>query len=193
MGRLGTAVALAAMLLALAAAGCGGSGSDGPSEAQLEAAKKQGEEAARERNRIDSLQKQVTRLKRQAKRDERASADHAGAQGVVVPESESATVRVFHAPSGNVSCEISAHGALCSVGSIAETFSFDNGQPAEITPGTALAQGAGELASYGAVLSSGSIACRIPESDEPRGIICEDESSGHGFEASRVSSRQRAY
>lgn len=154
---------------------------------------KQGEEVAHERDRIDSLQKQVNRLKQQAEHDEPVSADHAGAQSVVVPESEPATVRIFHAPSGNVSCEISAHGALCSVGSTAETFSFDNGQPAETTPGTALADGAGELASYGAVLSSGSIVCRIPESDEPHGIICEDGDSGHGFEASRVSSRKRAY
>jgi len=193
MGRLGIAVALAASLFALIAAGCGSSGSDGPSESQLEAAKKEGEETAHERDRIDSLQKQVNRLKRQAKHGEPASAAPTDAQTAVVPEIESATARIFHAPSGNVACEISAHGALCSVGSIGETFSFDNGQPAEITPGTALATGAGELASYGAVLSSGSIACRVPESDEPHGIICEDGDSGHGFEASRVSSRQRAY
>lgn len=193
MGRFGIAVALAALLLALIAAGCGGSSSDGPAEAQLEAARKEGEETAHERDRIDSLQKQVNRLKRQSKHGEPASADRAGAQSVVVPETESATVRIFHAPSGNVSCEISPHGALCSIGSTAETFSFDNGQPAEITPGTALVDGAGELASYGTVVSSGSIACTVPESDESHGIICEDEDSGHGFEASRVSSRQRAY
>jgi hypothetical protein len=193
MGRLGIAVALAVSLFALTAAGCGGSSSDGPSEAQLEAAKQEGEETAHERDRIDSLQKQVNKLKRQAKRGEPASAGHAGAQSVVVPDSESATVRIFHAPSGNVSCEISAHGALCSVGSTAETFSFNNGEPAEITPGTALADGAGELASYGTVVSSGSTTCTVPESDEPHGIICEDRDSGHGFEASRVSSRQRAF
>lgn len=193
MGRFGFAVALAASLFALLVAGCGGSSSDGPSEARLEAAKKEGEEAAHERDRVDSLQRQVNRLKRQAKRGAPVSADHAGAQSVVVPESEPAAVRTFHAPSGNVSCEISAHGALCSVNSTAETFSFANGQPAEITPGVALADGVGELASYGAVVSSRSIACRVPESDEPHGIICEDVDSGHGFEASRVSSRQRAY
>jgi hypothetical protein len=102
-------------------------------------------------------------------------------------------MRMFHAPSGNVSCEVSAHGALCSVGSTAQTFSFDSGRPAEITPGTVLADGVGEPAPYGAVISSGSIACTVPESDEPRGIICEDGDSGHGFEASRLSSRQRAY
>jgi hypothetical protein len=193
MGRFAIAVALAALLFVLTVAGCGGSSSDGPVEAQLNAAKMEGEEAAHEQDRIDSLQKQVNRLKRLARHGEPVSADHAGAQSVVVPESESAAVRNFHAPSGNVSCEISAHGALCSVGSIAETFSFDNGQPAVITPGTALTDGAGELASYGAVVSSGSIACTVPESDEPHGIICEDGDSGHGFEASRVSSRQRAY
>lgn len=193
MGRSGTTTALAALLIALTVAGCGGSDSEGSSEAQLRAAEKQGEEAAHERDRIDSLQKQVNRLNRQAKHGEPAIPSQAGAQSVAAPESESATVRIFHAPSGNVTCEISADGALCSVGSIAETFSFDNGQPAQITAGTALADGAGEPVSYGAVLSRGSIACRIPESDEPHGIICEDIGSGHGFEASRVSSRQRAY
>jgi hypothetical protein len=184
---------LAGLLLASVVAGCGGSGPDGPSEAQLEAAKKQGEETARERDRIDSLQKQINRLKRQAKHGESVSTEHAGAQSVVVPGRESASARTFHAPSGNVSCEISTHGALCSVGSATETFSFDDGQPAEITPGTALAGGAGELAPYGTVVNSGPIACTIPESDEQHGIICEDGDSGHGFEASRVSSRQRAY
>lgn len=193
MGRFGIAVALAALLLALVVAGCGGSSSDGPSEAQLEAAKKEGEETAHERDRVDGLQKQVNRLKRLAKRGGPISAGHHGSESAVVPESESAMLRIFHAPSSNVSCEISAHGALCSVGSTAETFSFDNGQEAEITPGAALADGAGEPATYGAVVSNGSIACTVPEADEPHGIICEDGDSGHGFEASRVSSRQRAF
>jgi len=59
--------------------------------------------------------------------------------------------------------------------------------------GSALPRGFGELADYGSTVSAGSITCTIPASAEPRGIACVDTGSGHGFEASSVSSRQEAY
>lgn len=188
--------ALLSLVVVLAAlSGCGGSSSTDPSEAQLEAAKRQGEEVAQERDRINSLQKQVRGLKHQAK--------HRSTTVVVEPDSGTETVgsadagstvlRTFHAPSGNVSCEIFSDGALCSVGSIATTFSFENGEAAHIDPGASLSHGAGELAPYGSTISAGSVTCTIPQSSDPHGIICTDADSGHGFEASRVSERQHVY
>lgn len=186
-----------AWLLAIAAialAGCGDSGSSGPSEAQLEAARKQGEEAAHERDRINSLQKQVRGLKHRAKQQGATVAppSESGAE-TVTSESGPTVLRAFHAPSGNVSCEILSNGALCSVSSIATTFAFSDGQAAQIEAGASLSRGAGELAAYGSTISAGSITCTVPSSDEPHGIVCTDGDSGHGFEASRVSSRQHAY
>lgn len=196
MWRFGVVTAVATCLLAAAVAGCGGSGASQPSDAQLKEAREEGEEAARERDRIDSLEKQVRKLKHQTGRSGGSeTAERSSSTAEVSPPKEqgSRVLRLFHAPSGNVSCEISSQGALCSVGSVDETFSFENGQPAQIEPGTVLSDGAGELAPYGTVASAGSISCAIPQSDEPHGIICRDSDSGHGFEASRVRSRQHAY
>ena len=173
--------------------GCGDSSSS--SSEQLEAAKKQGEEAAQERDRVSALQHQVKHLQHQVRRHGHtvvvapsAPAAPASPQGSAV-----STVRTFHAPSGNVSCEILSNGARCSIDSTGETFSFSNGQEAHDDPGVVLSRGAGELAPYGSTVSAGSISCAIPQSNEPRGIVCSDSESGHGFEASRISTRQSVY
>lgn len=182
------------VVVLVALSGCGGSSSTGPSEAQLEAAKKQGEEAAQERDRVNSLQKQVRGLKHQAKQGSTVVVEHdSGGEPASSGGNGTTVLRTFHAPSGNVSCEILSNGALCSVGSIATTFSFSNGEAAQINSGASLSDNAGELAPYGSTISAGSITCTIPESSEPRGIICSDADSGHGFEASRVGERQHAY
>lgn len=175
--------------------GCGGSSSDAPSEAQLEAAKRQGEEAAREKDRINSLQKQVRGLKKQAKHKgstvvvERDS----GTETTPSASSGSVVLRTFHVPSGNVSCEILSNGALCSVDSIGTTFAFSDGQAGQIESGASLPERAGELVPYGGTVNAGAVTCTVPLSSEPRGVNCVDNESGHGFEASRVSDRQHAY
>jgi len=184
------------VVLALGAlAGCGDSGSN-DSAAQLEAAKHEGEEVAQERARIDRLEQKVRHLQGQA---------HSGGDSTVVVEHDSTAgtdpaetggsvvLRGFHAPSGNVSCEILSDGALCSVDSIAETFSFSDGQEGSVESGLSLPRGSGEPASYGESIAAGSVICTIPPSDSPHGIVCADSDSGHGFEASRVSARQRTY
>lgn len=198
MRRVGLITLLTASSLAIALnllAGCGGSGSSGPSEAQLQAAKRQGEEAAHEKDRINNLQKQVRGLKRQARRKGSTVVveDDSGVEATSPESSGSAVLRTFHAPSGNVSCEILSRGALCSVGSISTTFAFSDGQAGQIESGASLPQNAGELAPYGSIVSAGVISCTVPLSSEPHGIICVDSESGHGFEASRVGDRQRAY
>lgn len=183
---------LAVVLVALS--GCGGSSSTAPSEAQLEAAKRQGEEVTQERDRINSLQKQVRGLKHQAKhRNATVVVEHDWGTEPVAGDNGSTVLRTFHALSGNVSCEILSDGALCSVGSIARTFAFSDGQAAHIASGASLAQGAGELAPYGSTISATSVTCTIPLSSEPRGVVCTNADSWHGFEASRISGRQHVY
>jgi hypothetical protein len=196
MRRAGFTTLLFAMSLSLAAplVGCGSTSSQ-PSEAQLEAAKRQGEEAAHEKDRIDNLQKQVRTLRRQTRHGGSTVVVEHGS-GTETSSSEgggSVVLRTFHAPSGNVSCEILSKGALCSVGSIGTTFAFSEGQAAQVESGASLSENAGELAPYGSTVSAGTVTCTVPQSSEPHGIICADSESGHGFEASRIGDRQHVY
>jgi hypothetical protein len=188
-------VALCAIVAQTAMNGCGGSGSDTPSAQQLESARREGEEAAREEAQIKSLQHQVHRLQGEVRRQGRsATADNPTPASAEPAESAGSSVlRSFHAPSGNVSCEILSDGALCSVASTDQTFVFSDGEEARVESGTALPRDAGEPAPYGSTISAGSIVCSVPQSNEPRGITCSDGESGHGFEASRVADRQHVY
>jgi len=190
-----------ALLVALpvVAAGCGGSGGGTAEQAQLDAARQSGEEAARERDRLDNLQQQVRHLRHQVRHTGHTSrpADRAEAvsapSAAAAPEPSSEPARAFHAPSGNVSCEIVAGGAACTVESVDETFRLVAGEPAAIESGASLPRSLGELVPYGSSVSAGSISCEVPPSDVPRGITCVDTGTGHGFEASRIASRQKAY
>lgn len=187
------------LLVGVVLVGCGGSSASSTatiSAAQLQAAKKAGEEKAEERDRVNSLQKQLRSLRHQVRHGgslaRSSSAPSSNSQSAPAVESEP-SVRAFHSPSGNVSCEILADGATCTVESIAETFSFAGGEPAQIEPGVQLSSDLGELAAYGSTVSAGSISCEIPPSSVARGVSCSDSTSGHGFEASRVAARQSAY
>jgi hypothetical protein len=130
--------------------------------------------------------------------------DHAGAAGeapstaAAAPSPSAPTAEAepvsFHAPSGNVSCEVFLEGATCTVASVGETFVLDPGEPATIEAEAALPPGYGEAVGYGStVAGGGSVTCEVPPSDSPRGVSCVDSSDGHGFEASRVPDRQKAY
>jgi hypothetical protein len=102
--------------------------------------------------------------------------------------------RIFHAPGDNVTCEVRANGALCSVASNNQTFVLpENGEASHTESGLALSTGSGSLASYGTSVSLGPVTCVIPMEREPRGIVCNDSVSGHGFEASQDASRQKTY
>lgn len=191
-------VALCLVFLAcgLTVAGCGESSSDDPSEKQLEKAREEGERVAQERARVDQLEEEVRNLKRSTRRskdDSSPSAVPAASTPPAEDGSDSELLRTFHAPSGNVSCAITSSGALCTVDSIATTFRVEGGGAGQIESGSALPRGYGELVEFGNTVNAGSITCTVPESDEPRGITCVDTSTGHGFEASRITSRQDAY
>ncbi len=191
-------VVAAALLALFAVAGCGDSGSDTASQEQLEAARDEGEEKAREQERVDDLQRQVRKLKKRV--DGRAAAAAAApvaatpAAVASAPSDAPAESReAFHAPSGNVSCEVFSDSALCTVASVDLTFTLAGGEAARVESGSTLSRGTGRLAPFGTSVRIGSITCEIPHEDEPRGITCTDTSSGHGFEASRHSDRQRVY
>jgi len=181
------------LALGLTVSACGDSGSTGPSETQLEKAKEEGERAADERARVDELEEEVRNLKRSTRRSRGTGPPSAVPASTPPQQGESELLRSFHAPSGNVSCAISTSGAFCSVDSIATTFRVEGGGSGRVESGSALPRGFGELAGYGSTVSAGSVTCSIPAAAEPRGITCVDTGSGHGFEASRISSRQDAY
>jgi len=188
------AVLLAALAVAALAGGCGGSDSDSVSRQELEAARAAGEAAAEERSRVDRLERQVRSLRRA--KGGGAAADDAVPTAVAEQAEEaisSAAGASFHAPSGNVSCQIHGDEALCAVASIDATFVLGGGTAARMEPGAAIASGSGDSVPYGSKITAGSITCAVPRSNEPRGVTCVDAASGHGFEASRVPSRQRTY
>jgi hypothetical protein len=179
--------------LGLALAGCGDSDAEAPSATQLEKAREEGERVASERARVDELEEEVRGLKRAARKGGQAREPQAvSSPGPASTPEEPELLRTFHAPSGNVSCAITSTTAFCTVASIATTFLVEAGSAGEIESGTALPRGSGEPIGFGNTISAGSFTCTIPESDEPKGIVCTD-ASGHGFEASRVSARQKAY
>lgn len=200
LGVLGVCVAALAVVWLLAGCG-GGAGSSSTtsvaSAAELQAAKRAGEEKAREQDRVKGLQKQMRALKH---RVNQRAASHAASSAPPVTTTASPSepesggpLRSFHAPSGNVSCQIYAEAASCTVDSIGETFVFEAGGQGRIESVATLPRGLGELVGYGSTVSAGSVTCEVPPSDVPRGITCSDSSTGHGFEASRVESRQSAY
>ncbi len=100
----------------------------------------------------------------------------------------------FHSPSGNVSCSLKGDGATCSVASISESFVLPQGGGAAYTEaGTVVRQGSGALAPYGTSVSSRPVPCAVPPESASRGITCSNADSGHGFQASRVASRQETH
>jgi hypothetical protein len=190
-------------LLALLLVGCGAGGSSSTtasvSQAQIREAGKAGEEAAYEKDRVNSLEKQMRKLRHQVRHKHSAAA--AGAEtkapGPAVvqrdPEPSDSEVREFHVESGNVSSQVSADGAICTVEPIAQTFSFSGGGAAGTESAAVLPLNLGEVVPYGSTVAVGSVSCEIPPTNVARGIVSSDADTGHGFEASRVASRQKVY
>jgi hypothetical protein len=175
--------------------GCGGGSSTDASGQQIELARREGEEAAQERARIKNLQHQVRDLKKEVHKSQPATVvvTESGSNAPEPPPAAADDLRTFHAPSGNVSCEVGPRTASCSVVSAGKTFVLPSGEEARLESGVTLPRGAGELAPYGSTITVGSVICSVPQSSEPRGITCSDSDTGHGFEASRVPDRQSIY
>jgi hypothetical protein len=119
---------------------------------------------------------------------------------VAVPSSERAQPaspepeHTFFAPGGNVTCVIQGDSASCSVASADITFVLPlGGGAAYTTAGQEVARGSGVEAAFGTEQSNGTVTCTIPPSNVPAGISCRDNSSAHGFEASRVPARQKVH
>lgn len=193
-----TGALIGALLLVTGCGGGGSSESSTVSEGALRAARKAGEIAAHERDRVNGLQRQVRILRHQVRHGSPTDAHSSGAGTVSSSPSEASgaseeATREFHVASGNVSCQVRADGASCTVEPIQETFAFSGGEAAWTEPAAELPVDLGELVPYGSTVVVGTVSCEVPPSDVARGVTCADSASGHGFEASRVAARQKAY
>jgi hypothetical protein len=104
------------------------------------------------------------------------------------------TARAFYAPTGNIVCSLQSESAQCSVASADLTFVIPQGGGSAYTmQGIAVPLGVGSEAPYGSERSDGVIICNVPPENVAAGVTCRDTGSGHGFEASRVASRQAIY
>ena len=122
-----------------------------------------------------------------------ASSTTSSTQPATVPTAPApAPTRTFHTPSGNVSCAIGTTGVACSVASVQTTFGLVLGRPGTIAPGAEVGRAAGELVAWGSTVTVGAISCNIPRETQRLGVVCFDD-TGHGFEASRVPARRKAY
>lgn len=182
------------MIGALALTGCGSSNNSSSSAIELRVDRERAEAAANahQEDKLKALEGEVHRLRH----------GHQGTTTVVAPSGSSSPpppvagseVRLFHAPGGNVTCEVQAESARCAVASNDQTFVLPQGNSSAYTEsGLALSAGSGSLAAYGTSVGVGSVTCAIPMQDEPKGIACTSDESSHGFEASKVSARQKAY
>jgi hypothetical protein len=189
-------VALVVLTIPIALSGCGGSSSDSDAQAvEARIARERADAAAtaRQAQKLADLQDEVDRLRRARRRAHTVVRTVAAATPQVAGGSDSPG-RVFHAPSGNVSCQTDARSASCTVAAIDTTFVLPaNGGIAYVEQGAILGRGSGDLVGWGTSVSVGPVSCRVPDEDEPSGITCVNTESGHGFEASRVASRQKAY
>jgi len=127
------------------------------------------------------------------KGSQRKGTSAAASHSATVPLTPSGAMNVFHAPDGNVTCEIGANNAQCSVASADETFVLPAATSAYVQRGRVLSTGDGPIAGYGVSVTRGSITCVIPRANQRRGVTCRDASTGHGFEASRVPARRKTY
>jgi hypothetical protein len=110
------------------------------------------------------------------------------------PPPAPAPSRTFHVPDENVSCSLQAGGARCSVAPLDLTFVLPRDRSsAYVVPGLSVPRDAGSEAAFGTRQTEGKIVCDIPLQSVPAGITCSDQATGHGFEASRVASRQKLY
>jgi hypothetical protein len=188
-------VVAAGLVAALALAGCGSSASPSTPAIEMRINRERAEAAAdaHQEDKVTALEAEVHRLAHHAQATMTAvKAPLESSPASQTSASEDA--RVFHAPGGNVTCDVQTESATCSVASNGQTFVLPQGTAvAYIESGVALASGSGQLAGYGTSVSVGAITCVIPMESEPRGITCNSGQTGHGFEASRVPARQEVY
>lgn len=183
-------------VVTIAFVACGDSNDDAVeqriSRERAEAAKQAQQEAE-----IDRLKDEIKEVKKRGGNTttvlrEVDGRSDAGARPSPVTSSRTAS-KVFHTPGGRVTCAIYREGADCSVSSIGATFVLPPDGPARIESGVRLRAGSGSSAGWDQTVTAGSITCVIPPQSAPRGVQCSDSATGHGFEASKVPSRQRMY
>lgn len=194
--RLRRAVAGAWVTLALALTACGDS-DQGAVEERISRERAEAAQQAKQKAEIDRLKDELDDVKRGDGRTttvvREGGSSSSGMRGNGGSSSGTA-LRVFHSPGGRVNCAIFSDGADCSVASIGSTFVLRRGSgPARLESGLRLSAGSGSTVGWDQSVTAGTITCVVPPQSAPRGIACNDSATGHGFEASKVPSRQKTF
>lgn len=183
-------------LVALTLAACGDN-SDDAVEQRISRERAEAAKQAKQEAEIDRLKDELKDVKKGGGktttviREGDRGSDGGASQSASRPAGTA--TKVFHTPGGRVTCAIYADGADCSVASIGATFVLRPGGPARIESGLRLSAGSGSTVGWDQAVTVGSVTCVIPPQSAPRGVACSDSATGHGFEASKVSSRQRMF
>jgi hypothetical protein len=194
MKRLAGLIACLMVVLGLSACG-----DDGASDEEIAQARREARTTIQERIADKRTARQLRHVNEKLK--EQKNENQAGGTVTVTTTSvaadggstaSSSGSKSFHAPSGNVSCQLDSTSATCAVASIGKTFTFDGG-PASIEEGATLPRSYGPELAYGSSVSVGGVSCSVPLESEAKGIVCIDASTNHGFEASSVTERQKSF
>ncbi len=135
----------------------------------------------------------VHSLKKSRKKSAPASSGSSGSGNSDSATSSDDATRTFYVGQGNISCSVSAASAKCSVASNGITFVVEGGSRGMTEDGAILGRASGSRQAYGTSVSVGDFTCSIPPESQASGVSCRNTSSGHGFEASRVGSRQKTF
>lgn len=124
------------------------------------------------------------------KRRKSAASTPAAAPEPSTPATES---KQFYVGTGNISCSLSNESAACSVASNQLTFQVIGNAYGETEDGAKFGRASGSRVGYGTTVTVGDFSCEIPSESAARGIVCRNNATGHGFEASKVPARQRTF
>jgi hypothetical protein len=178
----------------LAACGSSSSGPSSATELQIDRERSEAAQSAHQEDKLKALEGEVHRLKRHKRVTQVNKPGTAAEDTPATSVATNGEVRLFHAPGGNVNCEVQADSARCTVVSTAQTFVLPAGdEAAYVESGAALPTDSGALTGFGSTVSIGAISCEVPYEDEPRGVVCQDNDTGHGFQASKDYSRQQVF
>lgn len=115
------------------------------------------------------------------------------------PQSSSSTnsqregQRTFYVGTGNISCSLSSEAAECSVASNQITFQVIGSSVGETEDGAKFGRANGTQVAYGTTVTVGDFTCEVPPQSVASGVNCRNNSTGHGFEASKVAARQKTF
>ncbi len=112
---------------------------------------------------------------------------------VAEPSTPATKSKQFYVGTGNISCWLTSESAACSVASNQLTFQVLGNADGETEDGAKFGRASGSRVDYGTTVAVGDFSCEIPPESASRGVVCLNNATGHGFEASKVPARQRTF